>query len=64
MMPEVMVKNSARQLDLFQKRTSHLERLPRQTRQVVEELTAELIAAVWQATREVRAAAHRELGNE
>ena len=64
MMPEGTVKNSARQLDLFQKRTPHLERLPRQTRQKVEELTAELIAAVWQATREARAAAQRELGDE
>ena len=64
MMPEVMVKNSARQLDLFQKRTPHLKRLPRQTRQRVEELTAELLAAVWQATREARAAAQRELGDE
>ena len=64
MMPEGTVKNSARQLDLFQKRTPHLERLPRQTRQKVEELTAELIAAVWQATLEARAAAQRELGDE
>ena len=64
MMPEGMVKNSARQLDLFQKRTSHLERLPPQTKQVVVELTADLIAAVWQATREARAAAQPELGDE
>lgn len=64
MMPEGIVKKSARQLDLFQKRTSRLERLPPQTKQVVVELTADLIAAVWQATCEARAAAQRELGDE
>ena len=64
MVPEGIVEKSARQLDLFQKRTSHLDRLPRQTRQVVVELTADLIATVWKATREARAAAQREFSDE
>ena len=68
MVPEGIVEKRVRQLDLFQERTSHLERLPRQTRKIVVELTADLIAVVWQATRETRAAmyptAPREPGDE
>lgn len=61
---DMVVDKSARQLDLFQKRTSHLERVPPKIRQVVVELTADLIAAVWQATCEARTAAQREIGDE
>ena len=64
MAPEGIVKKSARQLDLFQPPTSRLERLPPQIREVVVELTADLIAAVWQARSETRVAARQEHGDE
>ena len=63
MAPEGIVKKGERQLDLFQQRTSHLERLPRQSRKIVVELTADLIAAVWQAGREAHVA-QQERGDE
>ena len=63
MVPEGIVKKGERQLDLFQQRTSHLERLSPQTREIVVELTADLIAAVWHAWREARVA-QQERGDE
>ena len=48
------MRKRTQQLDLFQERTAHLERLSCQAREVVVELTADLIAVVWQATRAAR----------
>ena len=63
MVPEGIVKKGKRQLDLFQRRKSHLERLSPDTREIVVEFTADLIAAVWQAMREPRVA-QQERGDE
>ena len=63
MVAEGIVNKGERQLDLFQRRTSHLKRLSPHTREIVVELTADLIAAVWQARREVRVA-QQERGDE
>ena len=64
MVAEGIVKKGERQLDLFQQRTSHLERLSPRTREGVVELTADLIAAVWQARRKARVAAQQERDDE
>lgn len=63
MVPEGIVKKGERQLDLFRQRTCNLERLSPQTREIVVELTADLIAAVWQARREAHMAP-QERGDE